>query len=295
MSSLEPWQAGGPAAAPTVLDWLNGDVAMLRREYERQRAKPMPTGATWMEVEADGRIVRVLAHAAPGLGDAVIVYFHGGGFIVGSPLTHTDITAALCRESGLPLYSVNYRLAPDFVAPAPVEDGAAVVAHLVERGVGKIILCGDSAGGAIALALEGRLPQALRPHVVAVCGFYGAHGRLDSPSLLARGNRADGTDAACVGRYFELANGGTGQNLYSAANISRPSPVPIYLLAAADDPLLGDSFEVAEALRAHGRTVVTDVVEGENHGFLHNVDASATAATAMQRVAAWIADVVRRA
>lgn len=291
MTSREPRREGEPAAAPPALDWLNGDVAMLRREYERQRAKPMPAWAAWVEV--GGGSARVLAHAASGQGDAAIVYFHGGGFIVGSPLTHADITVALCRESGLSLYSVDYRLAPDFVAPAPVEDGVAAVAHLVRMGVGKIILCGDSAGGAIALALEASLPQALRSNVIAVCSFYGADGRLDSPSLLARGNRADGTDAACVGRYFALANGGAAQNVYSSAHIARPSSVPVYLMAAADDPLLDDSLEMAAALRACGRTVVIDVVEGEGHGFLHNVDVSAKPAAAMKRVAAWISARVR--
>jgi acetyl esterase/lipase len=277
-----------------VLDWLNDDVATLRREYERQRAKPIPDGASWITVEADGRIVKVLAHGAAGQGDAAIVYFHGGGFIVGSPLTHVDITGALCRESGLPLFSVDYRLAPDFVAPAPVEDGIVVVAHLVESGVTKIVLCGDSAGGAIALALDARMPEHLRTSIAGVASLYGAYGRLDSPSLLARGNRTDGTDAACVGRYFALANGGGARNAYAVSEIARPAHVPVYLLAASEDPLLDDSLEMAGALRACGRSITMDVAEGMDHGFLHDVATVTGSAAAMRRLTDWISDTVLR-
>jgi len=112
-------------AAP-IFDWLNGDV---------------------LEQNASQRK------------DAVIVYFHGGGYIVGSPLTHADITTELGRRTGLALYSVDYRLAPEFVAPAPIEDGHSVIDHLVRNGTRDIILCGDSAGGSIALAVEASLPS----------------------------------------------------------------------------------------------------------------------------------------
>src|SRR4051794_28434529 len=91
-----------PAMAPRPLDWLNGEVAVLRGEYERQRTRPMPENARW----ATFGPVKVLEHPSEGGGTAV-VYFHGGGYIVGSPLTHADITAELCRQTGLPLYSVD--------------------------------------------------------------------------------------------------------------------------------------------------------------------------------------------
>lgn len=264
-------------------DWLNGDVPVLRAGYERERAKPIPVGARWATFET----VRVLEHQASGPSDTVIVYFHGGGFIVGSPLTHADITSVLCRQAGLPLYSVDYRLAPEFVAPAPVEDGIAVVRHLLASGVTTIILCGDSAGGAIALAVEADLPDALRPHIAGVCSFYGAFGIVDTASLIEKGSRADGTDQDCVKRYFSLANGSLTQNIYSVAALARPSPVPIYLLAAGDDPLRDDSLLLGEAAKACGRAVMLDLVERETHGFLHDAGTSAAALDALARASRW--------
>jgi acetyl esterase/lipase len=279
MSLGEPQCSGGPAVAPQ-LDWLNGDVALLRDAYRRQRTRPIPENAGWLTIGG----VRVLAHRAAGSKTA-IVYFHGGGFIVGSPLTHADITQALRLETGLPLYSVDYRLAPEHVAPAPVEDGIAVVRQLIVNGVERVVLCGDSAGGTIALALEAGLPAALRPHVAGVCCFYGAYGAFDTPSLLRNGSRTDGTDAACVMRYFDLAGG---REAYSISTLAGSSTVPIYLLAADGDPLRDDSILLAQALRRNGRHLVLDTVPDVGHGFLHQAGMLPSAGEAIGRAAAWM-------
>jgi acetyl esterase/lipase len=272
-----------PAMAPRPLDWLNGGVAVLREEYERQRAKPMPENARWTIFGS----VKVLEHAGEG-GKTAIVYFHGGGFIVGSPLTHADITAELCRQTRLPLYSVDYRLALDHPAPAPIEDGITVIRHLLANGIDRIFLCGDSAGGAIALAVEASLAGPLRQHVAGVCSFYGAHGLFDTPSLVHEGSRINGTDVACVRRYFRLANGGRDGNAYGVEALAKPSPVPVYLLAGGADPLRADTFAMAEAMHAVHRPVTVAVAERLDHGFLHDANGSPTAAAAFGEIAAWI-------
>jgi acetyl esterase/lipase len=269
--------------APRPLDWLNGDVGRLRADYERQRAKPLPENAGWRTFGP----VRVLEHPGEGGGTA-IVYFHGGGFITGSPLTHADITAQLCRQTGLPLYSVDYRLAPEHPAPAPVEDGITVVRHLLTNGTDRIFLCGDSAGGAIALATAAGLAKPIRQYVAGVCAFYGAYGLFDTPSLLEKGSRVDGTDAACVRRYFRLANSDIAENAYGIQALAGPSTVPVYLMAANDDPLRDDTLRLAEALEAQGRDVTLSVVEQENHGFLHGMPVSPRASEALAEVAGWM-------
>ena len=215
---------------------------------------------------------------------AAIVYFHGGGFIVGSPVTHADIAARLACHTGLPVYSVDYRLAPDHPAPAPAGDGAAVIRHLVASGVERLAICGDSAGGAIALATEAGLPDDLRRHVTAMASFYGAHGLLDTASLRDKGRREDGTDRACVARYFELA----GRDAYSVETLARPSPVPVYLVAAEDDALRDDTLVLAETMRARGRAVTLDSVPGADHGFLHGGEDNGPAEAALARFATWL-------
>lgn len=271
-------------ADANVFDWLNGDIRTLREDYERLRAKPVPPNAAWLSIGANPDMVRVLRFPTAGEANTAIVYFHGGGFIVGSPLTHADIATELAKHIGLPLYSVDYRLAPDHPAPAPAEDGISVIRHLIGQGFHHILLCGDSAGGAIALSVEATLSDGLRQHIIGVASFYGAHGLLDTNSLIEKGSREDGTDRACVARYFSLAGG----DAYSIKALARPSPVPVYLIAADDDPLRDDTLILAQAMKALGRAVTSDIVVGENHGFLHHQPHYTRADTALKRFAEWV-------
>ena len=270
-----------------VFDWLNGDVRTLRDEYACVRAKPVPPDALCLRISG----VDVLRFPGRGAGNAAIVYFHGGGFIVGSPVTHADIAARLAHHTGLSVCSVDYRLAPDHRAPAPAEDGIAVIRHLIESGVERLAVCGDSAGGAVALATEAGLPDDLRENVVGVASFYGAHGLLDTASILARGSRADGTDRECVARYFELA----GREAYAVETLAKPSPVPVYLVAAEEDALRDDTLVLSRAMEGQGRSVVVDRVPGVDHGFLHGGEENAAAKAALARFAVWLSRVSDRA
>jgi acetyl esterase/lipase len=70
----------------------------------------------------------------------------------------------------------------------------------------KIILCGDSAGAVIALAVERQLSPAYCEQIAGVGSFYGSFGVLDSPSLRQWGSRTDGLDVDCIDRFWSLAN-----------------------------------------------------------------------------------------
>lgn len=140
-----------------------------------------------------------------------------------------------------------------------------------------MVICGDSAGGAIALATEASLPDHLRRHVVCVASFYGAHGLTDTASIRERGNRADGTDRDCVARYFDLAGG----DAYSIATLATVSQVPVYIIAAEEDALRDDSLIIARALKELGRKVTIDRVENADHGFLHGDERNILAESAM--------------
>jgi acetyl esterase/lipase len=91
-----------------------------------------------------------------------------------------------------------------------------------------------------------------------------------------------------VRRYFTLANRGSAENAYGIETLAKPSPVPVYLLAANDDPLRDDTLLLAEAFEAQGREVTLAVVVQENHGFLHEVGTSPRASGAMDQVAFWM-------
>ncbi|WP_112240837.1 alpha/beta hydrolase [Kribbella monticola] len=88
-------------------------------------------------------------------GDGVILYIHGGGYVVGSAETGTSLAAALARRVGTAAISVDYRLAPENPFPAAVDDAYAAYRALLDGGkrASDIVLAGDSAGGGLVLAV----------------------------------------------------------------------------------------------------------------------------------------------
>jgi acetyl esterase/lipase len=84
----------------------------------------------------------------------VILFFHGGGYCIGSAETHRDLVSRLCTAAGARALSVDYRLAPENPFPAAVDDGVAAYRWLRRQGVpaSSIVIAGDSAGGGLTLA-----------------------------------------------------------------------------------------------------------------------------------------------
>ena len=85
----------------------------------------------------------------------IVIYLHGGAYVMGSPRTHRPITARLARLTGMRVMVPDYRLAPEHPAPAAVEDALAAYATLLAQGYDArdIAFCGESAGGGLCFAL----------------------------------------------------------------------------------------------------------------------------------------------
>jgi acetyl esterase/lipase len=98
--------------------------------------------------------------------EGVVLYFHGGAYVFGSPETHESMLAMLAARSHLPAFLADYRLAPEHPFPAAFEDAVAVWQGLLAQGYrpAQIVIGGDSAGGGLALALLAHLlAQGVRP------------------------------------------------------------------------------------------------------------------------------------
>jgi acetyl esterase/lipase len=94
--------------------------------------------------------------AAPGAtADRVILYLHGGGYVIGSIKTHRAMISRIARAADARALAIDYRLAPEHPFPAAVEDAIAAYRWLIAQGCkpGKIVIAGDSAGGGLTLAL----------------------------------------------------------------------------------------------------------------------------------------------
>ena len=86
--------------------------------------------------------------------DKAVLYFHGGGFRIGSVASHRDLIARIARASGRRVLAINYRLAPEHRFPAALDDALAAYGWMLDRGLkaDNVAFAGDSAGGNLVLA-----------------------------------------------------------------------------------------------------------------------------------------------
>ncbi len=126
-------------------------VAEQRARYELIAGIwPVPGDVSIVAAEVAGRPAEWVA--APGArDDRTVLYFHGGGYVIGSLATHRDLAARVSRASASRVLLLDYRLAPEHRFPAAVEDALAAYRWLLARGhdPGRLALAGDSAGGGL--------------------------------------------------------------------------------------------------------------------------------------------------
>lgn len=136
------------------VDESQGATEGRRRSFERMTdGFTIDVPARYSRVNAGGVTAEWVT--AEGASDSrVVLYFHGGGYIIGSPRTHRAMLAHLSKAAGARVLSLDYRLAPEHPFPAPVEDSTAAYRWLLQEGFdpARIALGGDSAGGGLTVA-----------------------------------------------------------------------------------------------------------------------------------------------
>jgi epsilon-lactone hydrolase len=129
-------------------------LAEMRKGWDDLFADVKPTvGAKSEKVDAGG--VKAEWITAPGASaDRAILYFHGGGYVLGSIHSHRDMCERLSRAAQARVLALDYRLAPEHPFPAAVEDARAAYLWLLKQGLSpkRIAISGDSAGGGLTFA-----------------------------------------------------------------------------------------------------------------------------------------------
>lgn len=130
---------------PVHLREMAAQVDALGRHERGVQRQPVVAGsaaATWIDIEGERH-------------DRVVLYLHGGAFIAETPVFHGALLARICREAGARGLMVSYRLAPEHLYPAALDDCMAAYRWLLDQGIdaGRIVVAGDSAGGNLTLAL----------------------------------------------------------------------------------------------------------------------------------------------
>jgi acetyl esterase/lipase len=182
--------------------------------------------------------------------EVTLLYLHGGGYVACSAETHRPITVRFA-QNGLRVFAPDYRMAPEHLFPAAIEDAVAVYRTLP----GKVVVAGDSAGGGLALAMMLSLRIKNIPLPAAAMLF--------SPwtDLAATGDSLVANDKKCA--MFHGANIGKGAGFYLGdADPRNPLASPLYadlsglppllIHVGANETLLDDSTRLAERARAAG-------------------------------------------
>ncbi len=200
----------------------------------------------------------------------LVLYFHGGAYVAGSPATHQGLLGWLSEGTGCEVCAPRYRLAPEAPFPAAFEDACAAWTRLEALGYapGDIVLGGDSAGGGLALALmawlcaRGRAPAGL----FAFSPWTDLAGTGASLTANARKDALLPAERLPEVAQYSLA----GQNprdprispLY--AGFAAPPP-PVLLQVARSEILFDDAARMAQLLRDAGGSATLDVLPDAPH------------------------------
>jgi acetyl esterase len=227
-----------------------------------------------------------------GNGEPLLVFYHGGGQVIGDLETHDDLCRQICREGGLHVLSVDYRLAPEHKAPAGSDDAYAAFGwaldHADELGADprRVAVGGDSAGGNLAalVSLRARDEGTRLPALQVL--FYPVTNYSDetrSQTLFADGFFLTKKDVQwCREQFLDGAH-------VDAAD-PRVSPLladdfsglpPALVLTAGFDPLRDEGRQYAEAMRAAGVTVDYREFGSLVHGFANFFPQGGGSATAV--------------
>lgn len=201
--------------------------------------------------------------------DAVLVWFHGGGYIAGSLAAIDPVCRALARRLGSTVVSVGYRLAPEHPFPAALDDALEAVTSVAAwPGASRVAIGGDSAGGGLAAAVARLTEVPLRAQVL-LCPFLDA--TLSCPSVLQNGE-GNLLTATALRQFVHLYLGAHGE-----AADPRVSPLlgtdfsglpPAVVVTAGNDPLRDEGELYAARVAAAGAATFVRRWDGMVHGFV---------------------------
>jgi monoterpene epsilon-lactone hydrolase len=199
-----------------------------------------------------------------------ILYLHGGGYALGSPLLFRDLTWLLAKSARARVLCIDYRLAPEHPYPAALEDAVAAYRWLLAAGVSpnRIVVMGDSSGGGLALAMLLKLRDEGAPLPGAAVALSPWTDLTDA-SLRTdiEGDPTFKSEEFSVFAAWYLA-GADPRTPYASPLFGNLAGLPPVLIqAGSDEVLLDDSVRIAEKLRCAGGQVELEIWPRMPHGW----------------------------
>ena len=287
VAALELWSQGASVGDP---GFGPADIATRRAEaLALAAAEPIEDVDRVEDVDADGVPCRLYV---PDGAERTLLFLHGGGFVFGDVDTHDGQSRRLANRTGSAVLAVDYRRPPEHRFPAAPDDVDTALAWLLvnagSRGLdlGRIVACGDSAGGNLALVAALRNPNALAATVL-VYPFVDAD--LGGASYAA----TDGGLTRAEARWYWQQYARTADDLRDADLApylsERLGSLPPTLVQVAEHDVLADEDrELVRRIRAAGATVEEATYVGMIHGFWRHPQLFDAAEEALADVAGFL-------
>lgn len=264
---------------------------------------PYPDGVTSEDEKIpSGDYSLPLRHysCSEGNGKAHIIYYHGGGFILGDLESHDDICAELCSRTGFGLTAVDYRLAPEHLWPCDFEDALASFHYVSKKFDVPIIVCGDSAGANLACAICHSLRlSASRP--IGQVLIYPTLGNEFTQGSFIEHSHAPILNLDQVHYYISTHIGEHKEHLQNELCVPLASSdfsnlPPCIAFSAECDPLRDDSRDYCRAITAAGGTATGSAEwidePGLVHGYLRARHCSSKASDSFTRIVSSLSSLI---
>lgn len=289
-------EQGGPHLA----DLSSADMRATYLQMGALFDTPPEAGVRWVDLPGAGCPLRAYFPDEPTAGP-VILYMHGGGWVIGDLETHHPVCTSIAAQTGLRVVAVDYRMAPEHPFPAAHDDCLAAANYVLgspsalEAPVTAIAVAGDSAGGNLALHVAGKLGS------VAVKAQLLIYPWLDCTAPGAGSYKAFGEgfilDAKLLARFVAdyLPDAGMAEGA-AASPLLHPIPAdlpPTVVLTAGLDPLRDQGRALAGAMAGLGMEVHFLEAKGLIHGLATMRAAFPTADRILRDAVAVFGDLVQ--
>lgn len=258
-------------------DTIDYTIVQQRAVYDRMCREffvgyPEGVSAETKEITVAGRQIPIRRYRAMRYdAHAMVLYFHGGGFVVGGLESHDDVCAEICHRTGFEVVSVDYRLAPEHHHPASFDDCRAAFEWAAGAYELPIVLAGDSAGGNLAAAVAHATRKHARKPIGQMLIYPGLGGDMGKGSYIEHAE-APMLTVRDIDFYKDIRTGGadmTKDPTFSPlADADFSGLPPTILITAECDPLSCDGEAYRDRLLAAGGKAWWHEETGLVHGYL---------------------------
>lgn len=248
------------------------DVAAMREGMEAMTATAeLPEGTRCTPCEVARRPAEWV-EGPDADASRVLLYFHGGGYVIGSIATHRGLVARIARVAGIRGLVLDYRLAPEHPFPAAVEDATAAYRFLLEQGIAPegIAIGGDSAGGGLTFATLVALRDSgipLPAAAIALSPWVDLEGTGESMSSKADADPMVGREGLLEMARLYLGEADPKTPTASPLHADLAGLPPLYVQVGTAETLLDDATRIAERARAAGVQIELEPFEDLVHVF----------------------------